>query len=33
MDKYAQMKMFNYYCQIQVYLYDFIYVYPDTMVE
>ena len=33
MDTKAQMKMFHYYCQIQVYMYPFIYVDPQTMEE
>ena len=31
MDKYAQMKRFNYDLQIQVYKYGFMYVNPETM--
>ena len=31
MDKYVQLKMFNHDCQIQVYIYNFIYVDPETM--
>ena len=31
MDKYAQLKRFNHDCQTQVYIYDFMYVDPGTM--
>ena len=33
MNKYAQMKKFNCDHRIQVYMYDFMYVDPDTMSE
>ena len=33
MDKYSQIKRFHNSCQIQVYLYGFMYVYPGTMEE
>ena len=31
MDKYAQLEIFHYDCQLQVYIYAFMYVYPETM--
>ena len=31
MYKYAQLKRFHYYPRLQLYRYDLIYVYPDTM--
>ena len=31
MDKYAQLNMFHYDHRLQVYIYDFIYVDPETM--
>ena len=32
MDKYSQMKRFNYYRQLQIHMYDFMHVYPKTMI-
>ena len=31
MDKYSQMKRFNYDCQLQVFMYDFMYIDTETM--
>ena len=31
MDRYAQLKRFHHDCQIQVYMYAFMYVYPETI--
>ena len=31
MDKYAQLKRFQHDLRLQVYIYDFMYVYPDTI--
>ena len=31
MDKYAQLKRFHRYCQLQVYMYDFMYVDPEII--
>ena len=31
LDKYAQLKYFHHYCQIQVYMYHFIYVDTETI--
>ena len=33
MDKYALMNRFHYDCQLQVYMYAFVYVYPETISE
>ena len=33
MDKYAPKKRFHYDLRLQVYMYDLIYVYPETMTE
>ena len=33
MDKYALMKRFHYDLRLQVYMYDFMYVNPETMAE
>ena len=33
MNKYEQMKRFNYDLRLQVYMYDFMYVYTETMAE
>ena len=33
MNKYAQTKRFNYDRQLQIFMYDFMYFYPDTMAK
>ena len=33
MEKYSQIKRYHHNCKLQVYIYTFGYVYPDTIVE